>query len=93
MDVREKSISREYTFLKDETSREVLEDTLRELVDDVAARLRADGRLAGLGRLKLRRHVVHQIPQLDILNPTNQTMDELMKTDLSAGVEIEIKTY
>jgi small subunit ribosomal protein S10 len=30
---------------------------------------------------------------LDILNPTGQTMDELMKTDLSAGVEIEIKTY
>ena len=30
---------------------------------------------------------------LVILNPTNQTMDELMKTDLSAGVEIEIKTY
>ena len=30
---------------------------------------------------------------LDILNPTNHTMDELMKTDLSAGVEIEIKTY
>lgn len=30
---------------------------------------------------------------LDILSPTNQTMDELMKTDLSAGVEIEIKTY
>jgi len=30
---------------------------------------------------------------LDILNPTNQTMDELMKTDLSAGVEIEIRTY
>jgi len=30
---------------------------------------------------------------LDILNPTNQTMDELMKTDLSARVEIEIKTY
>jgi len=29
---------------------------------------------------------------LDILNPTPQTMDELMKTDLSAGVEIEIKT-
>jgi len=29
---------------------------------------------------------------LDILNPTTQTMDELMKTDLSAGVEIEIKT-
>ncbi len=30
---------------------------------------------------------------LDILNPTNQTMDELMKIDLSAGVETEIKTY
>jgi len=29
---------------------------------------------------------------LDILNPTPQTMDELMKTDISAGVEIEIKT-
>ena len=30
---------------------------------------------------------------LDILNPTGQTMDELMKTDLSDGEEIEIKTY
>ncbi len=28
---------------------------------------------------------------LDILSPTKLTMDELMKTDLSAGVEIEIK--
>ena len=54
LDARDKSISREYTFLHDETSRSVLEDTLRDLVDDVAARLRADGRLAGLGRLKLR---------------------------------------
>ena len=54
MDVREKSISREYTFLEDERSRGVLEDTLRDLVEDVAARLRADGRMAGVGRLKLR---------------------------------------
>ena len=54
LDVCEKSISREYTFLKDERSREVLEDTLRDLVEDVAARLRADGRMAGVGRLKLR---------------------------------------
>ena len=29
---------------------------------------------------------------LDILDPTQQTLDALMKLDLSAGVEVEIKT-
>ena len=29
---------------------------------------------------------------LDILNPTQQTLDALMKLDLSAGVDVEIKT-
>ncbi|OFZ11237.1 MAG: 30S ribosomal protein S10 [Bdellovibrionales bacterium RBG_16_40_8] len=28
---------------------------------------------------------------LDILEPTQQTMDQLMKLDLSAGVDVEIK--
>ena len=29
---------------------------------------------------------------LDILDPTQQTLDALMRLDLSAGVEVEIKT-
>jgi DNA polymerase IV len=54
LDVREKSISREHTFLRDERARSVLDTTLFELVEDVARRLRADGRLASIGRLKIR---------------------------------------
>lgn len=54
LDIREKSISREHTFLLDERSRRRLDNTLFELVGDVARRLRADGRLAATGRLKLR---------------------------------------
>ncbi|MDY0149421.1 MAG: DNA polymerase IV [Kiritimatiellia bacterium] len=54
LDIRDKSLSREHTFLLDERSRPRLENTLFELVDDVARRLRADGRLAATGRLKLR---------------------------------------
>ena len=30
---------------------------------------------------------------LDILDPTQQTVDSLMKLDLSAGVDVEIKLY
>ena len=30
--------------------------------------------------------------QFDILEPTQQTLDALMKLDLSAGVDVEIKT-
>jgi small subunit ribosomal protein S10 len=30
---------------------------------------------------------------LDILEPTQQTLDALMKLDLSAGVDVEIKSY
>ena len=54
LDIREKTISREHTFLHDEKSRTTLDNTLFELVEDVARRLRADGRLATGGRLKLR---------------------------------------
>lgn len=54
LDLREKSISREHTFLLDERTRRRLDNTLFELVEDVARRLRADGRLAVTGRLKLR---------------------------------------
>ena len=54
LDTREKTISREHTFLHDEKSRAALERTLFGLVEDVARRLRADGRLATGGRLKLR---------------------------------------
>lgn len=54
LDLREKTISREHTFLHDERSRTVLDSTLFSLVEDVARRLRADGRLATGGRLKIR---------------------------------------
>ncbi len=54
LDIREKSISREHTFLRDERTRGVLDTTLFGLVEDVARRLRADGRLAATGRLKIR---------------------------------------
>ena len=54
LDIREKNISREHTFLHDEKSRATLDNTLFELVEDVARRLRADGRLATGGRLKIR---------------------------------------
>ena len=55
VDVREKTISREHTFPRDVRRRDVLEETLLDLVEDVARRLRADGRVATMGRLKLRR--------------------------------------
>ncbi|MGD9781753.1 MAG: DNA polymerase IV [Kiritimatiellia bacterium] len=54
LDVREKTISREHTFLHDEKSRAAVDAILFELVEDVACRLRADGRLATGARLKLR---------------------------------------
>lgn len=54
LDVREKTISREHTFLHDEKSRGAVDQILFGLVEDVARRLRADGRLATGGRLKIR---------------------------------------
>lgn len=54
LDLREKTLSREHTFLHDERSRAILDTTLFELVEDVARRLRADGRFATGGRLKIR---------------------------------------
>ncbi len=54
LETREKSISREYTFPHDIRARSDLEDRLFALVEDVAASLRADGRLAATARLKLR---------------------------------------
>ena len=54
LDVREKTISREHTFLHDEKSRSAVDQILFGLVEDVARRLRADGRLATGGRLKIR---------------------------------------
>ena len=50
----EKSISREYTFPEDCSSCEELEGILKELVDDVGLRLRASGRYACTGKLKIR---------------------------------------
>ena len=50
----EKSISREHTFPFDERTPETIENCLFSLVEDVAARLRADGRLAGTAKLKVR---------------------------------------
>lgn len=50
----EKSISREHTFPRDCTDREEIRKVLEDLVEDVGARLRAAGKYAALGRLKLR---------------------------------------
>ena len=54
LDVREKTISREHTFLRDERNRSAVDAMLIHLVEDVARRLRADGRRATGGRLKIR---------------------------------------
>ena len=54
LDLREKTLSREHTFLHDERARATLDNVLFDLVEDVARRLRADGRLATGGRLKVR---------------------------------------
>ena len=53
-ETREKSISREYTFPADATDPALVENTLFDLVEDVAFRLRTDGRSAALARLKIR---------------------------------------
>lgn len=50
----DKSQSREYTFPEDCTNRETLRETLKSLADDVGRRVRANGRYATVGRLKLR---------------------------------------
>lgn len=52
--VEAKSISRETTFPEDERDWGAVEAALQELVDDVARRLRADGRYAKTARLKIR---------------------------------------
>lgn len=54
MEWQEKSISREHTYPTNEPSRAVLEATLRDIADDVGRRVRADGRRATIGKLKIR---------------------------------------
>jgi len=50
----EKSLSREYTFLEDCRDRETVRETLKTLADEVGERVRAHGRYAAVGRIKLR---------------------------------------
>ncbi len=50
----EKSISREHTFDEDVSDRKTVEETLLELASDVARQVRAAGRWAATGKLKLR---------------------------------------
>lgn len=52
--VAEKSISREHTFLEDVQEHEVLAGVLKDLCDDVGSRLRAQGYMASVGRIKIR---------------------------------------
>ncbi len=54
LDVLEKSISHEHTFGDDCHDRDLLEATLRELVQKVGRRLRKHGMLGTTGQLKLR---------------------------------------
>ncbi len=50
----EKSISREHTFPEDVLERDVICAALKDLCDDVGSRLRAQGFLASVGRIKIR---------------------------------------
>jgi DNA polymerase-4 len=50
----EKSLSREHTFGEDCRDREAVRETLKELADEVGRRVRAHGRYATVGKLKLR---------------------------------------
>lgn len=50
----EQSLSREHTFPEDCAAPDAIAATLKDLVDDVGARLRATGRLARLARVKIR---------------------------------------
>jgi len=62
----EKSLSREYTFPEDCRDRERVREVLKELSDEVGRRVRAHGRYATVGRLKLRwsdfRTITRQAP-------------------------------
>jgi len=62
----EKSLSREYTFLEDCRDREAVREVLKGLADEVGRRVRARGRYATVGRLKLRwadfRTITRQAP-------------------------------
>ncbi len=62
----EKSISREHTFPEDCKDRETVREVLKELADEVGRRVRAHGRYANVGRLKLRwsdfRTITRQAP-------------------------------
>ncbi|MGI6497118.1 MAG: DNA polymerase IV [Kiritimatiellia bacterium] len=53
-DTVEQSLSREHTFLRDVSDIARVRRALAALVDSVGARLRNDGRYAGLARIKLR---------------------------------------
>jgi len=54
MGVPEKSISKEHTFLEDVSDREQVQAVLKDLCDEVGSRLRAQGWLAALCRIKIR---------------------------------------
>jgi DNA polymerase-4 len=62
----EKSLSREHTFTEDCRDRDAVRETLKELADEVGRRVRAHGRYATVGRLKLRwadfRTITRQAP-------------------------------
>ncbi len=62
----EKSLSREYTFLEDCSERDRIREVLKELADEVGRRVRAHGRYATVGRIKLRwsdfRTITRQAP-------------------------------
>jgi DNA polymerase-4 len=62
----EKSLSREHTFTEDCRDRDAVRETLKGLADEVGRRVRAHGRYATVGRLKLRwadfRTITRQAP-------------------------------
>lgn len=91
LDVREKSISREHTFLRDERSRSLLDTTLFELVEDVARRLRADGRQASTARLKIRWKDFSTITRQRPLQPPTRIEQDLQTIAQTLFREIRLE--
>lgn len=74
-----KSISSETTFDEDCEDREVVRQTLVELVEEVGGRLREDGRLARTGHLKLRYEDFSTITRQHPLQPPTHSDHDLIQ--------------
>ena len=66
-------------------------DTSAKEILDTAKRTGADVRGPIPLPTRIEKFTVLKGPHIDIIDPTPQTVDALMKLDLAAGVDVEIK--